>query len=53
MHWIMARIVEPSTWAGLAACCIIISMATGIWWVAITGIVGAAAAMILRERGVF
>jgi hypothetical protein len=52
MNWITERVTEPSTWAGLAAGCIIISMATGIGWIAIIGIIGAAAAMVLREKGI-
>ena len=52
MSWIMGRITEPSTWAGFAAGCIIISMLTGIGWIAMVGIIGAAAAMVLREKGI-
>jgi hypothetical protein len=52
MNWITERMVEPSTWAGLAAGCIIISMVTGIGWIAMVGIVGAGAAMVLREKGI-
>ena len=52
MNWITKRMAEPSTWAGLAAGCIIISMVTGIGWIAMIGIVGAGAAMVLREKGI-
>ena len=51
MEWIIKRMEEPSTWAGLAVGCIIISMMTGVGWVAVVGIVGAGGAMILREKG--
>ena len=52
MNWIMKRVEEPSTWAGIAVGCIIASMLTGIGWIAMVGIVGAVAAMILREKGI-
>ena len=52
MNWITERIKEPSTWAGGAAGCIIISMVTGIGWIAMVGIIGAGAAMVLREKGI-
>ena len=52
MNWITERMAEPSTWAGLAAGCIIISIVTGIGWIAMVGIIGAGAAMVLREKGI-
>jgi hypothetical protein len=51
MEWIIERIKEPSTWAGFAVGCIIVSMMTGIGWIAVVGIAGAAGALFLREKG--
>ena len=51
MDWIVDRVKEPSTWAGLAVACIVISMMTGIGWIALVGIVGAGGAMLLKEKG--
>ena len=52
MSWIIKRVEEPSTWAGIAVGCIIASMLTNIGWIAIVGIIGAVAAMILKEKGI-
>tara|TARA_R100001163_G_C5013334_1_gene158510 strand:+ start:545 stop:706 length:162 start_codon:yes stop_codon:yes gene_type:complete len=51
MNWIIDRAKEPSTWAGLAVGCIIISMMTGVGWIALVGCVGAAGALLLKEKG--
>ena len=52
MNWIIDRVKEPSTWAGLAVGCIIISMATGMGSIALVGIGGVAGALLLKEKGV-
>ncbi len=49
-NWMIDRIKEPSTWAGLAVACIIISMMTQIGWIGFVGMAGAVAAILLKEK---
>ena len=52
MDWILDRVKEPSTWAGVAIGCIIVGIMTGIVWVTLGGCVGGAGALFLKEKGV-
>ena len=51
MKYITNRILEPSTWAGIAAAAVGVSVVTGHDWVMIVGVVAAAGALFLREQG--
>jgi hypothetical protein len=50
MNYITDRIMEPSTWAAVAAVAVGVSVYTGLSWVMIIGIAGAAGAIFLREQ---
>ena len=50
MNYITDRIMEPSTWAAVAAVAVGVSVYTGLSWIMIIGIAGAVGAVFLREQ---
>lgn len=50
MDWIIDRIREPSTWAGVAVGCIVVSMMTGIGWIGFIAMASAVGAILLKEK---
>tara|TARA_R110000851_G_scaffold14809_3_gene49730 strand:+ start:1878 stop:2063 length:186 start_codon:yes stop_codon:yes gene_type:complete len=50
MKYITDRILEPSTWAGVAVVAVGLSVVMGESWVMIIGAVAAAGALFLREQ---
>ena len=50
MDWIMDRVKEPSTWAGVAVGCVVIAMITQWHWVALVGAAAAVGAVLLKEK---
>jgi len=51
-NWIKHRAVEPSTWAAAAVACMAVAFMIDQFWIAVAALVGAAIAMVLRERGI-
>ena len=49
--WVSDRVLEPSSWAAVAAALIGLSLALTINWMMWAGIVAAVGAVILKERG--
>jgi hypothetical protein len=52
LKWIRNRVVEPSTWAAAAVACVAVAFMIDQFWIAVGALVGAAIAMVLRERGI-
>jgi len=50
--WICDRAIEPSTWAAGAVACVAVAFMIDQFWIAVAALVGAAIAMVLRERGI-
>lgn len=50
MDWIMDRVKEPSTWAGVAVGCVVIAMMTQWGWVGFVGAAAAVGAVLLKEK---
>ena len=50
--WICDRAIEPSTWAAGAVACVAVAFLVDNFWVAVAGLVAAAGAVVLRERGI-
>ena len=50
MKYITDRILEPSTWAGVAAVILGVSMFLEMPWLMIVAAIVAAGALVLRER---
>ena len=49
--WVIGRVSEPSSWAAAAAVLVGLSVMMGLSWMMWAGIVAAAMALVLRERG--
>ena len=49
--WVSDRVLEPSSWAAVAAALIGLSLTFTITWMMLAGIVAAVGAVILKERG--
>ena len=52
LKWIRDRASEPSTWAAAAVACVAVAFMIDQFYIAIGALVGAAIAMVLRERGI-
>jgi len=52
LKWLRDRALEPSTWAAGAVACIGVAFIVNSFWVAVAGLVAAAGAFVLRERGI-
>ena len=50
MKYITDRILEPSTWAGVAVVAVGVSVVSGQTWIMIIGAVAAVGALFLREQ---
>jgi len=50
-NWVSGRVLEPSSWAAVAAVLIGLSLTFTITWLMWAGIVVAAGALVIRERG--
>jgi hypothetical protein len=50
-NWVSGRVLEPSSWAAVAAVLIGLSLMLTITWMMWAGIVAAVGALIIRERG--
>lgn len=48
--YIEERVIEPSTWAAVAAAAVGVALYTGIDWVLIAGVVAGLAGIFLKER---
>ncbi len=51
LKWVSDRILEPSSWAAVAAALIGLSLALTTNWMMWAGIVAAVGAVILKEKG--
>ena len=51
VKWLRDRALEPSTWAAGAIACIGVAFILNNFWIAIAGLVVAAGAFLLREKG--
>jgi hypothetical protein len=49
--WVCGRILEPSSWAAVAAVLIGLSLMLTITWLMWVGIAAAVVALVIRERG--
>ena len=50
-NWVSGRVLEPSSWAAVAAVLIGLSLMLTITWMMWVGIVVAVGALVIRERG--
>jgi hypothetical protein len=50
MEWIESRIKEPSTWVGIGVSLVVVSMMTGIGWIAFVGLGCGIGGVLLKEK---